>query len=71
MIKGSLVSSDIINGEMCDKMKINKIKWLTAICVWYINETVNVCVGILQKLLKHFFRIKQIMSIYNRIKTVI
>ena len=43
MRKDSLVSSDIINGETCDKMKIYKIKWLTAIefllykCWIYVN----------------------------------
>ena len=42
MIKGSLVSSDIINGEMCDKMKINKIKWLTAILGTYRKGTEKV-----------------------------
>ena len=37
----------------------------------YLTGTVNDCVGILQKLLKHFFKIKQTVSIYNIIKTVI
>ena len=39
MRKDSLVSSDIINGETCDKMKIYKIKWLTAIVVQWGFKT--------------------------------